>query len=236
MLRIGANGFRSKLQSNTFVLRDRKGLNDLPDSLRGAGAGALIGGFALGPLGAFLGAQIGSSFGARNDRSKQIAKELGVDIEVVEAGNKLMKELSSLQEAEENLRNSLESQGVFLERLKKDEATAYEAAKAELVLGREEGARSQLLQREKIRECIKKATEEINEMNKRYESLTSLKMKLEAQGKVLGSIVERSRIAKADSIYTTNEQLLQSASEPQEFKRPDDPIEERFRRLERGET
>lgn len=246
MLMSQATAFHMKPQtvSQRFMnLQAHKGLDDIPESVKGAVSGAVVGGFLLGPLGAFLGTQIGSSIMANSEKSrtKQVANQLGVDVDIVTAGIKLAKELNALQDTEKILRDNLESQSFFLTRLKRDEEKAYEDAKASLVQGKEEEARNHLLQREKVKGFIAKATEETKELQKRLDNIMSLKLKLEEQGRMLENLVERSKLAKAEMMFRENQQVLERRSEQQQLQGDDvlggkvfeDPLEEKFRKLER---
>jgi len=157
--------------------------------------GAILGGMLGGPFGALFGAQIGASFGAANQVDKARKEELkrkGLTPEMLEQANEIGLALKSAVEGLRATQESVDTSQRLAKTLDTQQENIYEKAKGSMVDGDEEGARTLLLERTRIKEKLLKVLKSLAEERKRLAVMESNVEALETRGLEIESLLRRS--------------------------------------------
>jgi hypothetical protein len=184
---------------------------------------------------------MGSNFNGNKamDEKKRLAKTLGIDIEVIDLVIKLEAQYRAVKENLVYLEDLQITREGMVTTLEKKYEAEYEAAKTFLEGGDEKGARSCLESRQKYKEMLIKAMDEAVLGRSQISEANSMLEQLSAQLEDLKQLVQRAQIAVA------NDDMDAAVARLRDIKagridnddltsgRLDDPIERRFRELER---
>lgn len=107
-------------------------------------SGAVVGGLFLGPLGAIVGAQIGSALAAKDGDKISRAKELGISVELLDLTEKFSGEYKQATENLNWVKSVAEDQKRRVAQLERLRDQFYENAKKEMLTGNESAARASL--------------------------------------------------------------------------------------------
>jgi hypothetical protein len=181
--------------------------------------GALVGGLVGGPFGLLIGMNIGASISNDRGAAEELSK-IGLNKEVVDEAKKLFVTLQNANDAYSTAiiaRDGLREQIVYLEY---KYAEYYERAKNCLIQGDEVAARKELDYRQQCKETLSTARAESAEAHERC-------IRNERSIQLL-----EYRVREMDDIFEKAATSVGTAADISPFV-PLDPLEERFRALER---
>jgi len=193
------------------------------EDAKGAVGGAVLGGLLAGPFGALWGAQIGSAMGA-NSRSKREDTDalaaLGISDEVMRLAQSTAADLGEAEEALAMVERAEGSQRSVLSTIERSLAEEYAAAEEALRNGDEGEARRRLENRQALK--LKQATAEadLRAAMERVASMQASVAALAGRANEIEQAISRSVVATRTGVDQPPERL-------------EDPLERRFRDLER---
>jgi len=190
---VPSNSNHSSLNSNKFNTDLNGRSRQQAASNQGAGsmaAGAILGGLVGGPFGMLFGASIGNNLGSKNALDKARKEEMeriGIDQDMLDAAEDTGLALQQSMEGMDATQASLRSQQSLARIIDADVNNLYEKAKEAMASGREEEAKSFLLERNKNQERLKNVLklcaeekERINVMEKNVSILQKRALEVEA--------------------------------------------------------
>lgn len=204
-------------------------LGSRDESRDGAIGGAVLGGLIAGPFGALWGASLGNALGAgrREEREReQQLEEMGLDRQTRQLAAQIAAELAEAEAALAYCTDAERSQLSFVERLCAGADEAYAAAEARLRAGDEAGARERLAERQDVRERLGEAELRLGEARERTQSMRRSLGVVAANAAGLEVSLKSAVADRAASASRSSASAL-GASLP-----PEDPILEKFRKLE----
>ena len=163
-------------------------------------AGAILGGLVGGPFGALFGAAVGGNIGTKNAFDKARKEEMekkGITQEMLDAAEEVGYALEQSMIGMDATRESLRSQQTLARRIEEDMNNTYEKAKAAMVEGREEDARSFLLKRNGDQDRLKDVLKNCAEEKKRIGVMESNVSALKTRAMEVEAILQRAVGAKA---------------------------------------
>jgi phage shock protein A len=163
-------------------------------------AGAILGGLVGGPFGMLFAGAIAGNIGTKNayDRiKKEEMANRGITQEMLDAAEEVGYALEQSMIGMEATRDSLRSQQTLARRVEEDMNVYYDKAKAAMVDGREEDARSFLLQRSKNQDTLKETLKNCAEEKKRIDVMESNVSALQKRALEVEAILQRAVGAKA---------------------------------------
>jgi len=190
-------------------------------------AGAVLGGFLLGPFGALFGAQIGAGFGANNAQNrarKEEMERLGITDEMLASAQECGLALERSMEGLTAVQDSLNTQQSFARILDKDADELYDKAKRAMETGDEEQAKKFLFDRTQTQKKLKEVLLQCVEAKKRLEQMESNVASIERRAKEVEALLQRTIAAKTTQKFST-EDLSPSAFELS----TEDPLLKKFR-------
>eukprot|EP00533_Pseudo-nitzschia_delicatissima_P002698 CAMPEP_0116101500 /NCGR_PEP_ID=MMETSP0327-20121206/12845_1 /TAXON_ID=44447 /ORGANISM="Pseudo-nitzschia delicatissima, Strain B596" /LENGTH=282 /DNA_ID=CAMNT_0003593469 /DNA_START=5 /DNA_END=853 /DNA_ORIENTATION=+ len=163
-------------------------------------AGAVLGGLLGGPFGAMFGAAVGGNLGANKafDRArKDEMTRKGITQEMLDAAEEVGYALEQSFEGMEATKESLRSQQKLARQIDSDVNDWYDKAQKAMVDGREEDARTFLLQRNKSQDSLKEALVRCAEEKKRIEVMEGNVSALQKRALEVEAILQRAIGAKS---------------------------------------
>jgi len=163
-------------------------------------AGAILGGLVGGPFGALFGAAVGGNLGANKALDRARKDEMtrkGITQEMLDAAEEVGYALEQSMVGIEATKESLRSQQTLARRIESDMNEWYDKAKAAMVDGREEDARTFLLERTKSQDSLKDALRNCAEEKKRIDVMESNVSALQRRAMEVEAILQRAIGAKA---------------------------------------
>lgn len=226
-----AMGQSSSLASRAVGFRRKPavGVHMKNEDTKGAIGGAIVGGLLAGPFGAFWGAQLGSSAGT-NARAKREQEEqmdrMGLTKEVLEAAQLVAAELAEAEQSLGLVQEAERSQAALVQRLDETMQDMYASAQKALQADDEDGARDILTQRQGVRAKKEAAELELREASKRVAIMQTSVTELAGRATQVEQMMSR-------SVASRSEINSGSASQPRTASQIYDPLEEKFRDLEK---
>lgn len=170
---------------------------------KGAGSmatGAILGGMLGGPFGMLFGASIGSKLGGKNALDKARKEEMersGISQDMLDAAEDVGLALQQSMEGMEATQESLRSQQSLARRIDADSNETYEKAKEAMVGGREEEAKTYLLERNKNQESLKSVLKRCAEEKERISIMEKNVSALQKRALEVEAMLTRAAGAKA---------------------------------------
>jgi hypothetical protein len=190
----------------------------------GTVAGAVLGGLLGGPFGALFGASVGSSMGSQKalDTARQEElQQLGLSQDMLDSANAVGRALTESVQGLTQVQDSLATQQRLARRHEEDAELWYDKAKACMVKGEEDQARTYLLERETARDRLKQVLIQCVTAKGQVTILQQNAAALEVRAMEIEALLQR-------SVGTT---ALQKTSDLGLSLSPTDPLLDKFKNL-----